>query len=168
MAITMFGITNALSIVTSEETTRAGNIPFIWKACPKFNSLKEVGGKLIYSRSNQNPRTCILVKKVFQILSLMHYCPRDLMAVKIKSCGRGPRKIILRSAYLPYDDLEPPPPQGVGEAGGRMQSWWQDAELVDLTLSSAVMQKRITQPGGVLTLTEVSLSLILLRQMIWT
>jgi hypothetical protein len=46
----------------------------------------------IYSRSNQNPRTCILVKKDFWILLLMHYCSRDLRAVKIKTpCGRGPR-----------------------------------------------------------------------------
>jgi len=32
------------------------------------------------------------------------------MAVKIKtSSGRGPREIILGSAYLPYDDVELPP-----------------------------------------------------------
>jgi splicing factor 45 len=41
----------------------------------------------------------------------MHYCSRDLTAVKIKTLnGGGPREIILRSAYLPYDDVEPPPP----------------------------------------------------------
>jgi hypothetical protein len=38
----------------------------------------------------------------------MHYCSRDLTAVKIKSsCGRGLKEIILGSAYLPYD-FEPP------------------------------------------------------------
>jgi len=74
--------------------------------------LKEVDGELIYSRSIQHPRTCILVKKGFQILPLMHHCSRDLTAVKIKtSSGRGPREIILRSAYLPYDDVEPPTPR---------------------------------------------------------
>jgi hypothetical protein len=42
----------------------------------------------------------------------MHYCSRDLTAVKLKtSCGGGPRQTILRSAYLPYDDAEPPPPR---------------------------------------------------------
>jgi hypothetical protein len=42
----------------------------------------------------------------------MHYCSTDLTAVKIKtSCGRGPREIILRSAYLPHNDAEPPPPR---------------------------------------------------------
>jgi hypothetical protein len=75
----------------------------------EIKGVKEV--ELIYSRSIQNPMTCILVKKDFQILPLMHYCSRDLTAVKIKtSCGGRPREIILRSAYVPYDDAEPPPP----------------------------------------------------------
>ena len=70
-----------------------------------------MGGELIYSRSNQHSRTCILVKKGFRILPLMHHCSRDLTAVKIKtSSGGGPREIILGLAYLPYDDAKPPPP----------------------------------------------------------
>jgi hypothetical protein len=48
----------------------------------EIKGLKEVGGELIYSRSIQNPRTRILVKKYFRILLLMHYCSRDLTAVK--------------------------------------------------------------------------------------
>jgi hypothetical protein len=72
----------------------------------EIKGLKEVCGELIYSRSNQNPRTCILVKKDFRILPLMQYCFRDLTAVKLRtSCGNGPREIILGS------DLEPPPPR---------------------------------------------------------
>jgi hypothetical protein len=82
-----------------------------WTYMEEIKGLKEVSGELIYSRSAQNPRTCILVKKDFRKLTLMHYCSRDLTAVKIKtSGGRGPREIILRSAYLPYDDAEPPLP----------------------------------------------------------
>jgi len=30
---------NALSIMTSEETARAGHGPFSWKTCPKFISV---------------------------------------------------------------------------------------------------------------------------------
>jgi hypothetical protein len=38
----------------------------------------------------------------------MKYCSRDLTAVRIKSSNEeGPREIILGSAYLPYDDVEP-------------------------------------------------------------
>ena len=82
--------------------------PWTYKGAIK--GLKEVGGELIYSRSTLNPRTCILIKKGFRILPLMHHCSRDLMAVKIKmSRGGGLREIILRLAYLPYDDVPPPP-----------------------------------------------------------
>ena len=84
--------------------------PWTYKGAIK--GLKEVSGELIYSRSTQNPRTCILIKKGFQILPLMHHCSRDLTAVKITaSAGGRPREIILGSAYLPYDDAEPPPPE---------------------------------------------------------
>jgi hypothetical protein len=86
-----------------------------WTYNEAIKGLKEVSRELIYSRSTQNPRTCILIKKGFQILLLMHHCSRDLTAVKITASGGGrPREIILRSAYLPYDDAVPPPP---GEQG---------------------------------------------------
>jgi len=81
--------------------------PWIYKGAIK--GLKEVSGELIYSRSTQNPRTCILIKKGFQILPLMNHCSRDLTAVTASGEGR-PREIILGSAYLPYDEAEPPPP----------------------------------------------------------
>jgi hypothetical protein len=71
--------------------------PWIYKG--EIKVLKEVGGELIYSRSIQNPRICILVKKGFQILLLINHCSRDLTAVKIKSLSEeGPREIILGSA----------------------------------------------------------------------
>jgi hypothetical protein len=67
-----------------------------WTYKGEIKGLKEVGGELIYSRSTQNPRTCILVKKGFQVLPLMKYCSRDLTALKIKSPNEeGPREIIL-------------------------------------------------------------------------
>jgi hypothetical protein len=82
-----------------------------WTHKGEFKGLIEVGGELIYSRPIPYPETCILIKKAFQILPLMHHCSRDLTAVKIKtSGGGGPKEIILGSAYLPYDDVEPPPP----------------------------------------------------------
>jgi hypothetical protein len=81
-----------------------------WTYKGEIKGLKDVGGELIYSRYIQHPRTCILVMKGFQILPLMHQCSRDLTAVKIKtSSDRGPREIVLGSAYLPYDDKLHPP-----------------------------------------------------------
>jgi len=76
-----------------------------------ISGLKEVDGELVYSRSNQNPRASILIKKGFQILPLMHHCSMDQTAVIIKtSSGKGPGEMILGSAYLPYDDVEFPYP----------------------------------------------------------
>jgi hypothetical protein len=41
----------------------------------------------------------------------MHHCSRDFSVAKIKtSSDRGPREIVLGSAYLPYDDVELLPP----------------------------------------------------------
>jgi hypothetical protein len=81
-----------------------------WTYKGAIRGLKEEGGELTYSRSTQNLRTCILIKKGFQILPLIYHCSRDLTAVKIKtSSGRGPRDIILGSGFLPYKDVELPP-----------------------------------------------------------
>jgi splicing factor 45 len=83
-----------------------------WTYKGTIKGLREVSGDFIYSRSTQNPRTCILIKKGFQILPLMHHCSRDLTAVKIRaSSGGRPREIIFGSAYLPYDDAVPPTPE---------------------------------------------------------
>jgi len=55
-----------------------------WTYKGEIKGLKEVGGELIYSRSILYPRTCILVKKDFQILPLMHHCSRDLTKTKLR------------------------------------------------------------------------------------
>ena len=82
--------------------------PWIYKGA--IRGLRKVG-ELFFSSSTQNPRACSLIKKGFQILPLTHHCSRDLTAVKIKtSSGRGPREIILGSAYLPYNYVELIPP----------------------------------------------------------
>jgi hypothetical protein len=91
------------------------DVALIQEPCTNKGAIKglhEVGAELIYSRSTQNPRTCILIRKGFQILPLMHHYSRDLMAMKITaSSGGRPREIILGLAYLPYDDIVPPPPE---------------------------------------------------------
>ena len=78
-----------------------------WTYKGAIRGLKEVGGERIYSRSTQNPRACILIKKGLQIPPLTHHCSTDLTAVKIKmSSGRGPREIVLGFRYLQYNDIE--------------------------------------------------------------
>jgi hypothetical protein len=63
-----------------------------WTYNGEIKGLKEVGGELIYSRSTQQPSTCVLVKKSFHILPLMHHCSSDLTAVKIKTSAEGGTK----------------------------------------------------------------------------
>ena len=43
-----------------------------WTYKGEIKGLKQVGGELIYSRSNQNPRTCLLVKKYFKTTKANH------------------------------------------------------------------------------------------------
>jgi hypothetical protein len=77
-----------------------------WPYKGEINGLREVRGELIYSRSNQNPRNCILVKKGFQLLPMTQYCYRDLTTVKITASNSGGlRRIVLGSAYLPLNVL---------------------------------------------------------------
>jgi len=127
--------------------------PFTYKG--KIKLLKEVDEELINSVSIPYPRTRILVKKGFQILPLMHYCSKELTAVKIKtSVGGVPREIILESAYLQYDDVEPPPP---GELERLVTGCRADGTNLIVGCdanshhTSAVMRTRITPPGEVKT-----------------
>ena len=136
-----------------------------WTHKGEIKGLKEVGGELIYGRSIPHRRTCILVKKGFQILPLVQHCSRDLTAVKIKtSRGGGPREIILGSAYLPYDDVEPPPPRELEKlmTGCR-------ANGTHLIVGCDAMRIRIKPPGEVQILTtEVSPCLTILGLKGWT
>jgi hypothetical protein len=120
-----------------------------WTYKGAIRGLREVGGELIHSRSAQNPRTCILIKKDYQILPLMNHCSRDITAMKIKtSGGSGPREIILGSAYLPYDDAEPPTP-------------WELERLV-MSCRAQGTHHRLCSEFKPISTTEVSPSLIAL------
>jgi hypothetical protein len=65
-----------------------GQEPWTYKG--KLTDCGEVGGELIYSKYSQHLRTCILVKKGFQILPLMNHCSRDLTAMKFKTSTDDP------------------------------------------------------------------------------
>jgi len=99
-----------------------------WTYKGEIKGLKEVGGELIYSRSIQHPRTCILVKKGFRIMPLMQHCSRDLTAVKIKTSGGGGGRGRLFSDRLTFHmtmlNLHLP---------GSWRGWWQVVGLKELT-----------------------------------
>nr|XP_023014683.1 uncharacterized protein LOC111504372 [Leptinotarsa decemlineata] len=71
--------------------------------------LGDIRGELIYNKTSETPRTCIIIRKGINILPLSNLCSRDLTAVKIKTAGGGgPEEIIIGSAYPTYDSPEPP------------------------------------------------------------
>jgi hypothetical protein len=85
-----------------------------WVVKGKIMGLGETGGKLIYCKSTQTPRTCILLRKILTALPIHELCSRDLTAVKVQlHKGSTKREIILTSGYLPYDDSTPPPSEEV-------------------------------------------------------
>lgn len=78
--------------------------------------LREVEVPVIYNKSTQNPRACILGRKCLQILSLSNVCLKYSVAVKIKK-NSWKLKLVdrLGSTYLPFDSANLPPFKEVKE-----------------------------------------------------
>lgn len=81
-----------------------------WLHRGRIAGLADARGKVIYSNSVKNPRTCIVVKKGCQCLPLMEFCSRDLTTVETNWSQGDARGLVFSSAYFPYDSREPPPP----------------------------------------------------------
>ncbi|VEN60000.1 unnamed protein product [Callosobruchus maculatus] len=87
-----------------------------WVNGTRVMGLGGVKGELIYSRTSQTPRACVLVKQCIQSLPLNNFCFRDLAAVKIRAGNESSsRTITLGSAYFPFDSSSPPPTREVEE-----------------------------------------------------
>jgi hypothetical protein len=85
-----------------------------WVVKGKIMGLRETGGKLIYCKSTQTLRTCILLRRNLTALPIHELCSRNLTAVKVQlHKGSTKREIILASGYLPYDKSTPPPSEEV-------------------------------------------------------
>jgi len=82
-----------------------------WLVKGRVAGLNEAKGELIYCRTIQNVRTCILVRNRTQCLPCIEFCSRDITAVKVRNNVRGRTSgdVILCSAYLPYDAVQLPP-----------------------------------------------------------
>lgn len=67
-------------------------------------------GSALYCEGEVRPRSCMIIPKAVDCITLRQFCCQDLMAVKIKyrQAGREVETIIV-SAYLPYDSIMPPP-----------------------------------------------------------
>ncbi|XP_076289818.1 uncharacterized protein LOC143213650 [Lasioglossum baleicum] len=72
--------------------------------------LKSNWGTVIQDTTVAGPRACLLINKKLNAVGLRSHCSRDLAAalIKIKLNGHI-TKLVVCSAYLPYDAEEPPP-----------------------------------------------------------
>ncbi|XP_046142510.1 uncharacterized protein LOC123987985 [Osmia bicornis bicornis] len=87
--------------------------PWIHKEC--VGGLNTGCGSLYYDATSTRPRACIFVKKEIAALKLNEFCTADLSAVKVKlNLGGNTSELMVCSAYLPYDSVDPPPTRGFG------------------------------------------------------
>lgn len=64
--------------------------------------------KVFYNCGVYRPRTCVLVIKTVECVTLRELCSRDLTALLVKT-DEASGRLVLVSAYLTYDLDETPP-----------------------------------------------------------
>uniref|UniRef100_A0A1B6JMA2 Endonuclease/exonuclease/phosphatase domain-containing protein n=1 Tax=Homalodisca liturata TaxID=320908 RepID=A0A1B6JMA2_9HEMI len=97
-----------------------------WLHQGRVAGLNETKGKLIYCTSLRNVRTCILLRRGLDFLTLNEFCSRDLTVGTLTWKNGGiVQSTIVGSVYLPYDARELPPSRDlellVEEAQARRQ-----------------------------------------------
>lgn len=81
-----------------------------WLHRGRVAGLGDTKGRLIYCTSLNNVRTCILVGKNVDCLTMTEFCSRDITVVNLNLDHEGRRiSLFVGSVYLPYDSREPPP-----------------------------------------------------------
>lgn len=67
-------------------------------------------------RLKKTPRTCVIIRKGINVLTLSNCCSKDLKVAKVKMTSMGGHEeIIFGSAYLSCDGPEPPPTREMKE-----------------------------------------------------
>ena len=81
--------------------------PYLFKGAIK--GLGGTGGIIYYNCSNKDMRTCIYVRNGLNAMPINNLCSRDLTTIRVLTGGGNAKKAtIVASAYLPYEDKEPP------------------------------------------------------------
>ena len=92
-----------------------------WLTRGRVGGLNAKLGTVIHGPGDPGPRACVYASKRLNALRLGEFCTRDLTAVLIESkMGGNTEKIVVCSAYLPYDSEEPPPNEGTQSTDGGM------------------------------------------------
>lgn len=81
-----------------------------WLHQGRVAGLGDSKGTLVYCNSLRNVRTCILVRRGVDFLTLHEFCSRNLTAISITWMNKGRKhSSIIGSVYLPFDSRDPPP-----------------------------------------------------------
>lgn len=92
-----------------------------WLYRDKIRGLGTKNYELFYSRVEGKKRACIVAKKSLHFILLSQYSTSDLTVVAWEQ--KGKTQLLLASAYMPYEEKEPPPKavrdlvQGAGAHG---------------------------------------------------
>lgn len=82
--------------------------PYIYKDI--IRELDENTCSIFVKAGVVKPRTCVALSKSLNAILLPQFCDRDLTVIQIKLESKGnPVKVIMASAYLPYDSRTAPP-----------------------------------------------------------
>jgi hypothetical protein len=81
-----------------------------WLHHGRVAGLRDTLGELVYCTSLRDARTCIVVRKGINFITLNEFCTRDLTTVRFTWKYKGRKRCaIASSVYLPFDSRELPP-----------------------------------------------------------
>lgn len=69
------------------------------------------GGRIVYDSGTQKTRTCVYIKKEIKMIFLPQFSDGDVTAIKLYCQDKSGSEfeVIVCSAYLPYEAVDPPP-----------------------------------------------------------
>ncbi|XP_071578122.1 uncharacterized protein [Temnothorax nylanderi] len=91
----------------TEENVDVALVQEPWLAKDRVRGLRTKEYTLLHSQTAGKKRTCIVAKRSLKLTLLTQYSTNDLTVATCES--QGNTKLLLASAYMPYDEAEPSP-----------------------------------------------------------
>lgn len=86
----------------------------LWIYRCRVKGLRKGGTQIIYDTSDGNPKTCVIANRNVKLIPLWEFYIKNLVAATLLVTKAGcKRKVIVGSAYFPYDQQADPPPKCV-------------------------------------------------------
>ncbi|XP_024870394.1 uncharacterized protein LOC112453719 [Temnothorax curvispinosus] len=99
--------TEDLMLLMTEENVDVALVQEPWLAKDRVRGLRTKEYILLHSQTAGKKRTCIVAKRSLKLTLLTQYSTNDLTVATCES--QGNTKLLLASAYMPYDEAELPP-----------------------------------------------------------